>query len=185
MNNIDEKDQKLWDKVSNFFRGRSLWMLHYCTGCGAVELPPTMTSRWDLERFGMGPMATPRQSDILLITGYISVKTLKRVIRTYEQMPEPKWVVAFGSCTINGGMYWDSYNTINNIGEYIPVDLTIAGCMPRPEAVLQTMLDLMEMIRKGEAKAYKKYQENYSYYKENQDKVLKRTEPVLGRGVNE
>lgn len=177
--NINDKDQKIWDTVINFFRKRSLWMLHYCTGCGAVELPPSMTSRWDLERFGMGPMATPRQADILLVTGYVSIKTLKRIVRTYEQMPEPKWVVAFGSCTINGGMYWDSYSTINNIAEFIPVDLTIAGCMPRPEAVLDAMLTLMKMIQKGEAGAYKKYSENYAYYKANQDRVLYRTEPVL------
>jgi len=176
---MNQQDQKLWDKVTSFFRKRSLWMLHYCTGCGAIELPPTMTSRWDMERFGMGPMATPRQADILLVTGYVSVKTLKRIIRTYEQMPEPKWIVAFGSCTVNGGMYWDSYSTINNIAEYIPVDLTLAGCMPRPEAVLDSMTKLMDMIQNGEAKAYKKYKENYAYYKANQDRVLKNTQPVL------
>jgi NADH-quinone oxidoreductase subunit B len=99
-------------------------------------------------------------------------------------MPEPKWIVAFGSCTVNGGMYWDSYSTINNIAEYIPVDLTIAGCMPRPEAVLDAMLELMDMIQNGEAKAYKKYKENYAYYKANQDRVLKRTEPVLSESLD-
>ena len=94
-----------WDKLKNVFRSHSLWMLHYCTGCGAIELPPTMTSRFDMERIGMGPMATPRQADVLLITGYLSVKTLRRVIYTYEQMMEPKYVVGFGSCTLNGGIY--------------------------------------------------------------------------------
>jgi len=177
--NLNQDNQKLWDKVINFFRKRSLWMLHYCTGCGAMELPPTMTSRWDVERFGVGPMATPRQADILLITGYVSTRTLKRIIRTYEQMPEPKWVLAFGSCAINGGMYWDSYNTITNLGEYIPVDISLAGCMPRPEAVLDSLLKLMDMIQRGEAQAYKKYKENYAYYKANQDKIFKNTEPVL------
>ncbi|BEP29943.1 NADH-quinone oxidoreductase subunit B [Helicovermis profundi] len=174
-----QEDQKLWDKVINYFRKRSLWMLHYCTGCGAMELPPILTSRWDIERFGVGPMATPRQADILLLTGYVSTNTMKRVIRTYEQMPEPKWVLAFGSCTVNGGMYWDSYNTVNNVGEYIPIDITIAGCMPRPEAILDSMIELMDMIQRGEAKAFQKYKENYSYYKENQDRLFKRTKPVL------
>mgnify|MGYP001544230868 FL=1 len=169
-----------WERILNFFRQRSLWMLYYCTGCGAVELPPSMTSRFDMERFGMGPMATPRQADILLVTGYVSVKTLKRIIRSYEQMPEPKWVVGFGSCPVNGGIYWDSYATVNHLDQYIPVDLSITGCMPRPQAVLDSFQTLMDMIKKGEAVGYKKYKLNYDWYKANQDKVLERTTPVLG-----
>lgn len=173
-----------FEKVLDWFRSRSMWMLYYCTGCGAIELPPTMTSRFDMERFGIGPMATPRQADILLITGYISVKTLKRVVRTYDQMPEPKWVVGFGSCPINGGIYWDSYATINHLEKYIPIDLSIAGCMPRPQAVLSGLTRLMEQVNKGEAVGYKKYRMNYEWYKKNQDDVLYRTKPVLG-GIND
>ena len=173
-----------FEKVLDWFRSRSMWMLYYCTGCGAIELPPTMTSRFDMERFGIGPMATPRQADILLITGYISVKTLKRVVRTYDQMPEPKWVVGFGSCPINGGIYWNSYATINHLEKYIPIDLSIAGCMPRPQAVLSGLTRLMEQVNKGEAVGYKKYRMNYEWYKKNQDDVLYRTKPVLG-GTND
>lgn len=172
---IDSK----WEKVLNFFRSRSLWLLYYCTGCGAIELPPSMTSRFDMERFGMGPMATSRQADILIVTGYLSVKTLKRVIRAYEQMPEPHWLVQFGSCPVNGGIYWNSYATVNHLDKYLPVDLSITGCMPRPQAVLDSFLTLMNMIRKGEAVAYKKYKMNYEWYKKNQDEVLNRTAPVL------
>ena len=168
-----------WERILNFFRSRSLWMLYYCTGCGAIELPPSMTSRFDLERFGIGPMATPRQSDILLITGYISLKTLKRVVRTYEQMPEPKWVVGFGSCPVNGGIYWDSYATVNHLEKYIPVDVSIAGCMPRPQAVIDGLQKLMRLIQRGEAVGYKKYRLNNQWYKTNQREVLERTEPVL------
>lgn len=168
-----------WERVLNFFRARSMWMLYYCTGCGAIELPPSMTSRFDMERFGLGPMATPRQADILLITGYISVKTLKRVVRTYEQMPEPKWVVGFGSCPVNGGIYWNSHATINHLEKYIPVDISIAGCMPRPQAVLDMFQKLMRMIERGEAVGYKKYRLNYDWYKKNQDEVLNRSTPVL------
>jgi len=174
-----EKKKNCMQDVVEFFRKRSLWMLYYCTGCGAVELPPAMTSRFDIERFGISPMATPRQADILLVTGYVSVKTLKRIIRTYEQMPEPKYVMAFGSCTVNGGIYHDSYNTINSLAEYIPVDITLAGCMPRPEAVIDSMQELMRMIQDGEAKAYEKYRTDFSYYKANQDAVFKRQGPVL------
>ena len=126
------EERKSWEKVANMLRSRSLWMLYYCTGCGAIELPPTMTSRFDMERLGIGPMATPRQADILLITGYLSTKTLRRVIYSYEQMQSPKYIVGFGSCTLNGGIYYDSYATINKLDLYVPVDLYLAGCMPRP-----------------------------------------------------
>jgi NADH-quinone oxidoreductase subunit B len=168
-----------FERILNFFRSRSLWMLYYCTGCGAVELPPTMTSRYDCERFGFGPMATPRQADILLVTGYVSVKTLKRIVRSYEQMPEPKYVIGFGSCPVNGGIYWKSYATINHLDKYIPVDLNITGCMPRPQAVIDGFLTLSDMIKRGEAVAYKKYRLNYEWYRKNQDEVLGRTEAVL------
>lgn len=168
-----------WERILNFFRSRSMWMLYYCTGCGAIELPPSLTSRFDLERFGIGPMATPRQADILLVTGYVSVKTLKRIIRTYEQMPTPKWVIGFGSCPIDGGIYWNSYATINHLEKYIPVDLSIGGCMPRPQAVIDGFTKLMELIQKGEAVGYKKYELNHEWYKRNQREVLERTEAVL------
>ncbi len=137
-----------------------------------MELPPTMTARFDMERFGIMPMATPRQADILLITGYLNTKTLRRVIYTYEQMADPKYVIGFGSCTINGGIYYDSYSTINRLDYYIPVDVYIAGCMPRPEAILEAFQYLMEKIRKGEADGWKRYKENYEWYKQNQIRSL-------------
>ena len=84
---------RVFDDFISFCQSKSLFMLHYCTGCGAIELPPAMTSRFDMERLGIQPMVTPRQADILLITGYVSVKTLKRVILTYEQMQSPKYVI--------------------------------------------------------------------------------------------
>ncbi|ACR80732.1 MULTISPECIES: NADH-quinone oxidoreductase subunit B family protein [Kosmotoga] len=165
-------EKSAWNKVANMLRARSLWMLYYCTGCGAIELPPTMTARFDMERFGIGPMATPRQADILLITGYLSTKTLRRVIYTYEQMQAPKYVVGFGSCTINGGIYFDSYATINRLDLYLPVDLYLAGCMPRPEAIVNGFKELMKKIDRGEATGWKTYQENYEWYKKNQLKAL-------------
>ncbi len=165
-NDVDPR--KMWEKIGDYFRGNSIWMKWYCTGCGAIEMPPTMTSRFDMERIGMGPMATPRQADVLLITGYLSTKTLRRVIYSYEQMMDPKYIVAFGSCTLNGGIYFDSYATINKLDLYLPVDLYIAGCMPRPEAIMNAFSELMEMIKRGEAKGWKHYQENYEWYKANQ-----------------
>lgn len=161
-------------KVADWASSRSMWLLWYCTGCGAVELPPSFTSRYDMERYGIGPMATPRQADIFLITGYLSVKTLKRIVRSYEQMQDPKYVLGHGSCTIDGGMYWDSYATVKDVGLYIPVDLYIAGCMPRPEAIFQAFERLQDMITKGEALGWKNYKENYPWYRKNQDRVFSR-----------
>ncbi len=158
--------------IANMLRKRSLWMIHYCTGCGAMELPPTMTSRYDMERFGLTPYVTPRQCDILLVTGYLNVKTLRRVITVYEQMLDPKYVIGFGSCTLNGGVYWDSYAVIKRLDRYLPVDLYIAGCMPKPEAIISAFQHLMELIDSGKADGYKRYKKNLAYYKENQRKVL-------------
>lgn len=135
----------------NWARANSLWILGFGTGCGAIEMRPLMTPRFDAYRYGIQWRPTPRQANLLVISGYLSVKTLKRAIRAYEQMPQPKYVVGLGSCTINGGMYWDSYNTIKKLDEYLPVDLYIAGCMPRPEALLAGFMELKKMIRKGKA----------------------------------
>jgi len=161
-----------WDKVLTKLQKRSLWMLHYCTGCGAIELPPTMTARFDMERFGIMPMVTPRQADILLITGYLSVKTLKRVVLIYEQMQSPKYVVGFGSCTINGGMYWNSYATIKSLDQYIPVEFYLAGCMPRPEAIIEGFTELIDRIGEGKANSWEDYYKNYEFYRKNQEHVF-------------
>ncbi|MCK4711070.1 MAG: NADH-quinone oxidoreductase subunit NuoB [Gammaproteobacteria bacterium] len=162
----------VFDELVSFCRSRSMFMLHYCTGCGAIELPPAMTSRFDMERLGIQPMVTPRQADILLITGYVSIKTLKRVILTYEQMGSPKYVIGICSCTVNGGMYWQSYATAKKLDEYIPVDLYIAGCMPRPEAVMEGLQQLMEKIKNNEANSWKQYYENYDYFLGNQQHLF-------------
>ncbi|MBC7124988.1 MAG: NADH-quinone oxidoreductase subunit NuoB, partial [Bacteroidales bacterium] len=137
----------IFEKFLNWARSESLWVLGFGTGCGAIEMRPLMTPRFDAYRFGIQWRATPRQSSVFIISGYLSVKTLKRVIRSYEQMQNPKYVLALGSCTINGGMYWDSYNTINRLDHYLPVDVYIAGCMPRPEAILAGFEKLKQIIR--------------------------------------
>lgn len=163
---------RVFDELMSFCRSRSMFMLHYCTGCGAVELPPAMTSRFDMERLGIQPMVTPRQADILLVTGYVSLKTLKRVILTYEQMGSPKYVVGICSCTVNGGMYWQSYATAKVLKDYMPVDVYIAGCMPRPEAVIEGLRALMEDIRTGRADGWKDYYRRYDHYLGNQQRLF-------------
>lgn len=159
-------------KIKNWCRANSLWIMAYGTGCGAIELRPLVTSRFDMARYGMAMRPTPRQSNVLIIGGYMSVKTLKRVIRSYEQMPSPKFVVGLGSCTINGGMYWDSYNTIKKLDLYLPVDVYISGCMPRPEAIIAGFKRLMEKIKRGEATGWNEYRENLAWYKANQKRVI-------------
>ncbi len=174
INDINDKEsRKIFDIIKDYARRHSLFVLSYGTGCGAIEIPPTMTSRYDAERFGIAGRATPRQADVLLITGYLAVKTLKRVIRTYEQMQGPKYIIGFGSCTINGGMYWDSYNTIKLLDKYVPVDVYINGCMPRPEAVIEGFIKLQEMIKTGKANGWELYQQNLDWYRANQKKVIK------------
>jgi NADH-quinone oxidoreductase subunit B len=169
---VQANQQTMIENILNWFRKQSIFVLAYGTGCGAIEMPPTMTARYDAERFGIRGAATPRQADVLVISGYLSLKTLKRVIRTYEQMQGPKFTIGLGSCTINGGMYWDSYNTVKQVDRYIPLDVYVAGCMPRPEALLATFSKLQSLIAQGKAEGWQKYQQNIEWYKENQKKVL-------------
>ena len=166
---------RVFDELTAFCRSRSLFILHYCTGCGAIELLPAMTSRFDMERLGISPMVSPRQADILLITGYVSVKTLKRVMLTYEQMGSPKYVIGICSCTVNGGMYWQSYATAKKLNDYMPVDLYIAGCMPRPEAVITGLRQLMDNIAAGKANGWEDYYRRYDQYLGNQQRLFGET----------
>ena len=164
---------KYVEKFLNWARANSLWILGYGTGCGAIELRPLMTSRFDMYRWGLAGRPTPRQAGVFVIGGYMSVKTLKRVIRSYEQMQGPKFVIGLGSCTINGGMYGDSYNTINRLDHYLPVDIYIAGCMPRPEALIAGFNKLKERIKSGQTDGQNIYAENFDWYKANQKKIVK------------
>lgn len=160
------------EKLFNWARAESIWILGFGTGCGAIEMRPLMSPRFDAYRYGVQVRPTPRQANLFIISGYLSVKTLKRVIRSYEQMQNPKYVIGLGSCTINGGMYWDSYNTIKRLDDYLPVDLYITGCMPRPEALLAGVVELKSIIRAGKAEGANLYAENFDWYKANQKKVI-------------
>ena len=162
-----------WEKFLNWARSESLWVLGFGTGCGAIELRPLMTARFDMYQYGIQPRPTPRQSSVFVIGGYASVKTMKRIVRSYEQMQGPKFVLGLGSCTINGGMYWDSYNTVNRLDHYIPVDVYIAGCMPRPEGLLAGFMELKRMIKAGECEGANRYAENFAWYKANQKRIIK------------
>ncbi|MBB6480290.1 NADH-quinone oxidoreductase subunit NuoB [Spirochaeta isovalerica] len=170
---VDAPYRGIWEKFLNWARSESLWILGFGTGCGAIELRPLMTSRYDMYQYGVQPRPTPRQAGLFIIGGYASVKTMKRIVRSYEQMQGPKFVLGLGSCTVNGGMYWDSYNTINRLDHYIPVDVYIAGCMPRPEALLAGINELKKLIKDGKGENANKYAENFEWYKGNQKKIIK------------
>lgn len=165
--------RRIIEKFLNWARSESLWVLGYGTGCGSIEIYPLMTPRFDAYRFGVQQRPTPRQSNLLIISGYLSIKTLKRAIRSYEQMPNPKYVMGLGSCTINGGMYFDSYNTINRLDHYMPVDVYIAGCMPRPEAILAGFNKLKTRIKEGRGEGANEYAKKFDWYKANQKKIIK------------
>ncbi|ALO16331.1 MAG TPA: NADH-quinone oxidoreductase subunit NuoB [Salinivirga sp.] len=169
----DAPKNKIVEKFLNWARAESLWVLGFGTGCGSIEIPPLFSPRFDAFRYGVQMRPTPRQSSVIVISGYLSVKTLKRAIRTYEQMQSPKYVLALGSCTINGGMYYDSYNTINRVDYYMPVDIYVAGCMPRPEALLAGFNKLKERIKQGRAEGANEYAEQFDWYKANQKKIIK------------
>jgi NADH-quinone oxidoreductase subunit B len=160
------------EKFYNWARSESIWILGFGTGCGAIEMRPLMTPRFDAYRFGVQWRPTPRQANMLIVSGYLSVKTLKRVIRVYEQMQNPKYVMGLGSCTINGGMYFDSYNTIKRLDYYLPVDVYVAGCMPRPEALLAGFEQLKLRIREGKGEGANDYAKRFEWYKANQKAVI-------------
>ncbi len=166
-------NSKIFEKFLNWARANSLWILAFGTGCGAMEITPLRTARYDMYRYGIQGRPTSRQATVFIIGGYASVKTLKRIIRTYEQMQGPKYVIALGSCTINGGMYWDSYNTVNRFDKYLPVDVYIAGCMPRPEALIAGFRKLQTLIKEGKAEGANLYAKNFDQYKANQKKIIK------------
>jgi NADH-quinone oxidoreductase subunit B len=126
---------------------KSIWVFNWFNSCGFTEMLPVIGSRWDMERFGMIPVASPRHADCLIIGGYQTEKSIKRAQRIYRQMPKPAIVIALGSCSMSGGTYWDSYNTIKRLSDYIPVDLYIPGCPPRPEAIFRGIMKIAERVK--------------------------------------
>ena len=128
----------------------AIWIFNWFNSCGFAELVPLVGSRWDMERFGMIITGTPRHADVLFIAGYQTHKSIQRAVRVYEQMAEPRVVIALGSCTMSGGMYWDSYNTIKRLKDYLPVTMFIPGCPPRPEAVFEACEKIFQHVKELE-----------------------------------
>jgi NADH-quinone oxidoreductase subunit B len=146
---IQEMTSGLW----RWSEQRSLWPLTFGIKCCAIEMMAFGAGRYDCDRMGVFFRASPRQADLMIVAGPATIKLRDVIVRLYEQMPEPKYVIAFGECAICGGPFWDSYSVINGVDKLIPVDIYVPGCPPRPEQLLLAILKLQETIdarRRGE-----------------------------------
>ncbi|MDE3101238.1 MAG: NADH-quinone oxidoreductase subunit B [Chloroflexota bacterium] len=136
--------------LMSWARSRSPWPLGYGLACCAIEMMAASASHHDLARFGAEVFrSSPRQADVMIVAGTVTHKMAPRLRRLYEQMPEPKWVIAMGNCASSGGEFWDSYATLQGVDTVVPVDVYVPGCPPRPEALIEGILRLREKIFRG------------------------------------
>jgi NADH-quinone oxidoreductase subunit B len=133
------------DKVVNWARSRSLWPMTFGLACCAIEMMATGAARFDLDRMGVLFRASPRQADVIIIAGTVTHKMLPVIETVYEQMPEPKYVIAMGACASSGGVF-DTYSVLQGIDQVLPVDVYVPGCPPRPEGLLYGLIKLQEKI---------------------------------------
>ena len=131
---------------------RALWVFHLntgsCNGCD-IEIVAALTPRYDLERFGIVLVGSPRHADVLLVTGPVTRQMESRLKRVYEQTPDPKMVIVVGSCGIEGGVFYESYNLVGPVDQFIPVDVYVPGCPPRPEAIIEAVVKAWVKLEKG------------------------------------
>ncbi len=135
------------EELYNWGRKNSVWPLTFGLACCAIEMIATTMARYDLARFGAEVFRpSPRQADLMIVSGTVTKKMAPQVVRLYNQMPEPKYVIAMGACAISGGPFRDGYNVLKGIDRYIPVDIHIPGCPPRPEALIHGFMALQKKI---------------------------------------
>lgn len=134
-------------KIYNWSRRSSMWPMLFGLACCAIEMIATAASRYDLARFGMEVMrASPRQSDLMIVSGTVTKKMVVPIVRLYNQMPEPKYVLAMGACASGGGPFKEGYNVVSGIDQYVPVDVYVPGCPPTPQALLYGLIALQKKI---------------------------------------
>ena len=147
------------DRLYNWGRRSSVWPMMFGLACCAIEMIAAQASRYDMARFGMEVMRpTPRQSDLMLVSGTVTKKMVPLIVRLYNQMPEPKYVVAMGACASGGGPFKEGYNVVAGIDKFLPVDVYIPGCPPTPQALIHGMIQLQKMIDKQSIRKVRWYQ---------------------------
>ena len=174
--NLGELILGVLDKPYNWGRRNSVWPMMFGLACCGIEMISTAASRYDFSRFGMEVMrASPRQSDLLLVSGTVTKKMLPQIIRLYNQMPEPKYVLAMGACASGGGPFKEGYSVVAGIDKYIPVDVYVPGCPPTPQALLHGLIKLQELIDKESINRVRWY--------DKEDPVEAIPVPVLGPDI--
>jgi NADH-quinone oxidoreductase subunit B len=151
------------DRIYNWSRMNSVWPMMFGLACCAIEMIAAAASRYDLARFGMEVMRpSPRQSDVMLVSGTVTKKMIPQIVRLYNQMPEPKYVIAMGACASSGGPFKEGYNVVAGVDKFIPVDVYIPGCPPTPQALLNGLMALQKKIERESLKDVSWYQKGPS-----------------------
>ncbi len=143
----DNKLTEAIDLVVNWARASSLWPMTFGLACCAIEMMAAGASRFDFDRFGVIFRATPRQSDVMIVAGTVTLKMAPVLRKVYDQMPEPRWVISMGSCANTGGIY-NTYHVVQGVDKIVPVDVYVPGCPPRPEGLMYGVVKLQEKIFK-------------------------------------
>jgi len=166
------------DDLYNWARLSSLWPMLYGTACCFIEFAALIGSRFDFDRFGLVPRSTPRQADLIITAGTITMKMAPALVRLYEQMPDPKYVIAMGACTITGGMFSvDSPSAVRGVDKLIPVDVYLPGCPPRPEAIIDAIIKLRKKISNESIQERGNLRQTHRYYSTTH--AMNAVDPIL------